>query len=105
MKAKNDRHTIELPMPGAKGVPGRPRKLDALSDAERAKRYRDKRRGQPTAVQAEVTRLWERIENLEQRIEAKDCEISCLVRERAAAWRVIERLKAELAHVQSHAEG
>lgn len=101
MKAKNDRHTIELPMPGAKGVAGRPRKPDALSDADRAKRYRDKRRKLGVVFGDGLVARWrQRSEMLEQKLAAKDKEIGLLISERAAAWREIDRLKAKLAQAK-----
>lgn len=121
MKVKNDRHTIELPMPGAKGVPGRPRKPDALSDADRAKRYRAKRRdGGLAAPKIEAMRQSlqlaqfnvEHVGNvakdfrkqtiqLRQSLEAKDKEIARLVIERGAAYAEIERLRTVVQQAQN----
>lgn len=46
MKQAEDRKTIELPLETVKRGRGRPAKPDALSAAERAKRYRDAKRSQ-----------------------------------------------------------
>jgi hypothetical protein len=48
MKHSEDLHTIELPLDESKAKKrGRPRKDDALSDAERARRYRARQRMLP----------------------------------------------------------
>jgi hypothetical protein len=48
MKQSEDLHTIELPLDASKPRKrGRPRKDDALSDAERARRYRARQRMLP----------------------------------------------------------
>lgn len=48
MKQSEDLHTIELPLDESKAKKrGRPRKDDALSDAERARRYRARQRMLP----------------------------------------------------------
>ncbi len=52
MRHPDDRQTIELPGMGTKRGRGRPRKPDALTPAQRAKRYRDRKR----ADQAERAR-------------------------------------------------
>lgn len=44
MRQDKDVFTRELPMPGAKGRPGRPPKPDALTPAERSRRYRARQR-------------------------------------------------------------
>lgn len=44
MKHPEDRRTLELPGLEPKRGRGRPRKVDALTPAQRAKRYRDRKR-------------------------------------------------------------
>lgn len=54
MKQANDDKTLELPIT-EKRTRGRPPKPDAMTGAERAKRFRDAHRGEATAVTVIVT--------------------------------------------------
>lgn len=76
MKQSIDKKTFELDLTGGKRSRGRPPKADALTPAERAKRYRDSQRlkklqapGEPVMVSAEQhMRLKRMYWNLEDRV-------------------------------------
>lgn len=67
MKQPEDQHTFELPLDAQKKRRGRPPKDDAMSDAERARRYRARQRMLPkdewhyntitATTRAEIVRL------------------------------------------------
>ncbi len=67
MKQTEDQRTIELPLDAAAKKRGRPKKADALSDAERARRYRARQKMLPkdewnyeqvtATARAEIARL------------------------------------------------
>ncbi len=55
MKQAEDHKTIDL-LEGGKRGRGRPRRGDALSDAQRAQRYRENKKAQPAAITAAIKR-------------------------------------------------
>lgn len=112
MKSEKDRFTAELPMPGAKARVGRPPKPDALSAAERARRYRAKKKASPggdastekiyTQADYEVVQramiyaknsMWK----MEGTILAMQKEQALLIEERSKLFAEVERLQKELA--------
>ena len=97
MKHEGDRKAAEQPL--IKGKPGRPRMRDALTPAERAKRYREKRK---KAFQAEkeqqsatndttVDDLHEKLCRLQMRYDLEHLTVTQMEAELAALRQVLRR--------------
>ncbi len=103
MKQPEDKRTIELSLEQQKRGRGRPAKADALTPAQRAKRYRDaKRAGPPKTVKRDVT---ERKPNVsvamdQVTIESLRLQLSLTEGERNAAMRENTQLKEAIADLE-----
>lgn len=84
-----DPGTVQMPL-AVKRPRGRPSKTDALSQAERAKRYRERKAGR-------VSELAARGFATPAQLAAKDREIALLVNERTTAWVEVDALREQVA--------
>lgn len=87
MKQAEDKKTIELPIENIKRGRGRPAKADALTPAERAKRYRDNKRNnapdnirdvsqeKDSTASAEIARLIERNYQLQMQLDVERSKV------------------------------
>lgn len=112
MKHEKDRFTAELPLPGGVRPRGRPAKPDALTPAERAKAYRQRKKvsapvalpEEKTYTQADYEQVCKSMRHyrdsmwaMESTINGLQKEQALLIEERGKLFSEVERLKAELA--------
>lgn len=92
MKQAGDDKTMELDMPGAKRGRGRPVTGNAMSNAERQKAYRDRRREEKAAII---------ISRASQELPPDDGSPRRLIAELDRAQRAVERLEHENAQLRA----
>ena len=119
MKQPNDGKTIELPLESPKRGRGRPAKVDALTPAERAKRYRDAKRGTTAPTIKRDATVTENIEgivspseymrikrmcwSLENQLDPLRTQLQLAEAERDAAMMENEKLKRQLENAERDA--
>ncbi|MGZ8339559.1 MAG: hypothetical protein ACXWU9_08255 [Telluria sp.] len=108
MKQATDNKTFEIPLEGGKRGRGRPTKTNALTPAERAKRYRDAKRAAaaPAAIKRDDTEVTKKAEwpdwggEKQATINRLQQQLDLANAERDAAFKRAAELEAQLADLQ-----